>query len=90
MSIVKWLVQKTKQLVPVTDENQHEEWLKKNRLISRINEEERLKSLSKKDIADEAWAKIYPRRIESICNDCGFYVSGCLCGWRKSDQESQS
>jgi len=77
MSIVKWLVQKTKQLVPVTDENQH-------------NEEERLKSLSKKDIADEAWAKIYPRRIESICNDCGFYVSGCLCGWRKSDQESQS
>ena len=87
MSIKKWFVQNAKQLVPVTDESQHEEWLKKNRLISRINEEERLKSLSKQDVLDEAWAKKYSRRIEPTCQECEQYVSGCICWWRKSGQE---
>lgn len=87
MSIVKWFVQKIKKSVPVTDESQYEEWAKKNRRIDRINEQERLACQSKQDKLDEAWLKRYPRRIEPICNDCGMYVSGCFCQWRKSDQE---
>jgi len=87
MSIKKWFVQKIKQLVPVTDESQNEEWLKKNHLIERINEEERLKSLSKQDKLDAEWAKIYPRNIEPICNDCGMYDSDCLCQRHENDQE---
>ena len=41
----------------VTDERRYDEWAKEQRLISRINEEERLKCLSKQDIANEAWKK---------------------------------